>query len=243
MRSKPLFLWYAVILLLLLEVAVYWLSGQAAEFVQRSRWQAFSNQVKVWQLVGDEPYAAYINRFSKQYGINAKLVAAVIQAESSFQPQAVSKSGAYGLMQIIPGTWKQVNTELNICKGRHTGECTTQCYWEPELNIHIGTAYLSQLVNRYNGNAVLAVAAYNAGPGSVDRSGGIPEFQETQEYVERVIGYWQKRLPANEQSGIVISSYWSVAHKYAGWTLLLTMLFFLVVVYGLYRYYGSWRWR
>lgn len=243
MRSKPLFLWYAVILLLLLEIALYWLTGQAVSFVRRSQWQAVSSQAKVWQPVDNEPYAAYINRFSRQYGISARLVAAVIQAESSFQPKAVSKSGAYGLMQIIPGTWKQVNAELNICQGRHAGECTTACYGEPELNIHIGTAYLSQLVNRYNGNAVLAIAAYNAGPGAVDRSGGIPAFQETQDYVERVIGNWQKRLPANEKNGIVVSGYWSVAHTYTGWTLLITMLFFLVVVFGLYRYYGSWRWR
>lgn len=242
-RSKPLFVWYAAISLMLLSVAAYWLTGQAARFAERSRGEYFSSQVKTWQSVGDEPYASYINQFAQQYGLNATLIAAMIQAESSFNPQAVSESGAYGLMQIIPGTWKQVNAVLNICRGRHAGECSIQCYQEPELNIHIGTAYFSQLVKRYNGNAVLALAAYNAGPGAVDRYGGIPAFPETQEYVERVIGNWENRIPRNEKPSIVARSNWSEAHRYAGWGLMITMFFFVIVLYGLYRHFGSWRWR
>lgn len=243
MRSKPLFVWYAAISLMLLSAAIYWLTGEAARFAERSRGENFSAQVKTWRPVGDEPYASYINQFAKQYGFSAVLVAAVIQAESSFNPQAVSKSGAYGLMQIIPGTWKQVNDALNVCRGRHTGDCSPQCYQEPELNIHIGTAYLSQLLKRYNGNAVLALAAYNAGPGTVDRHGGIPAFSETQDYVERVISNWENRLPASEKSGIISRNNWLKAHWYAGWLLVITMFFFVIVFYGLYRHFGSWRWR
>lgn len=243
MRSKPLFVWYAAISLMLLSMVIYWLTGQAVRFAERSRGETFSAQIKIWQPVGEEPYAAYINQFSKQYGFSAALVAAVIQAESSFNPQAVSKSGAYGLMQIIPGTWKQVNDNLNICRGRHAGDCGPQCYQEPELNIHIGTAYLSQLLKRYNGNAVLALAAYNAGPGAVDRYGGIPAFPETQGYVERVISNWENRLPANEKASIAASSNWFKVHRYAGWGLMITMFFFIIVLYGLYRHFGSWRWR
>lgn len=243
-RRKTLLVWYAVLILLLLELAAFQITGQVALLLQRHRWEAFSHSMNQWQPAGNVPYADIINRYAKQHEVSGRLVAAVIEAESSFQPQAVSWAGAYGLMQIIPGTWKQVNKEAAVCRGRHEGDCTVKCYLDPDLNIHIGTVYLSQLVKRYNANIVLALAAYNAGPGAVDRYMGIPPFAETQGYVRRIVGNWEKRTPEYMAKAIIMDcDYWFAAHTYTGWMLLATLPLLVATGCRLYRIYGSWRWR
>lgn len=210
-----------------------------AGYAGKLRWQQAAGQAAFGQPVTDEPYAAYINQAAGRHGVNARLIAAIIQAESSFQPRAVSRTGAYGLMQIIPGTWQEVNQELQLCRERHAGACSTACYFEPELNIQIGSAYLAKLIKHYQGNLRLAVAAYNAGPGAVDRAGGnIPPFSETREYVERVLVNWETRL-----TGARMPHIWPVLHSYAGWGLTAASLFWLVTLLMLYRKHRSWRWR
>ena len=243
MRSRPLLIWYALILLMLLEILVYWASGQVAALLQQRQWEEFSLNMSSWQPAGEVPYKDQINKSAMQYGVSARLVSLVIEAESSFNPRAVSKAGAYGLMQVIPGTWQQVNKEFEICKGRHAGGCSIDCYQDPELNIGIGTAYLSKLLQRFNANAVLAVAAYNAGPGAVDRYGGIPPFQETQEYVERIVNNWSKTRPSSGKSGLGSSKEWNLVRNKAGWALLLTALVAVMLGRRLYRRKNSWRWR
>jgi soluble lytic murein transglycosylase-like protein len=120
-------------------------------------------------------FSSLINQAAQKYNVNPQLVQAVIKAESNFNPQAVSSAGALGLMQLMPATARGLGVTDAL---------------DPAQNIDGGVRFLSQLLKHYDGNTRLAVAAYNAGPGAVDRYKGIPPYQETQTYVNRVLGYF-----------------------------------------------------
>lgn len=132
-------------------------------------------------VTGD--FSNLINQAAQKYGVNPGLVQAVIKAESNFNPNAVSKAGAQGLMQLMPGTARGLGVTNSL---------------DPAQNIDGGVHFLSNLLKHYNGNVRLAVAAYNAGPGAVDKYGGVPPYQETQTYVTRVLGYFSS---TNEWQG------------------------------------------
>ena len=242
-KSRLLVIWYALLVLLLIDAAVITLARYLAEGYRQAVFDEFNSSAGKWQEVKKVPYADFINRYGKVYQLNPEVTAAVIQAESSFQPRAVSRAGANGLMQIIPDTWKQVNKRVNICKGRHAGECSTECYFEPELNIGIGTAYLSELVQRFNGNMILALAAYNAGPGVVERYGGVPPYQETQEYVERIVGYWYQGQNKLVPVYAVPAKKWEFVHQAAWGTFVSIVICLALLVRQMNKRHRSWRWR
>jgi Transglycosylase SLT domain len=117
------------------------------------------------------PFANLIHAAAQKHGLDEALIARVIAVESNFNPRAVSRRQALGLMQLLPKTAAQYSV-LNI--------------FDPAQNIDAGTHYLKDLLARYRGNLNLALAAYNAGPDMVERYGGIPPFAETQKYVRQI---------------------------------------------------------
>jgi soluble lytic murein transglycosylase-like protein len=118
-------------------------------------------------------FADLIKEAAARYGVDAGLVQAVVRAESNFNPDAVSSAGALGLMQLMPSTASSLGVTDPL---------------DPEQNLDGGVKFLSQLLNRYNGNTSLALAAYNAGPGAVDKYGGVPPYSETQLYIQKILG-------------------------------------------------------
>jgi soluble lytic murein transglycosylase-like protein len=113
-----------------------------------------------------------------QHNIDADLLASIVKAESNGQTRAVSRTGAQGLMQLMPGTAREMGVADSF---------------EPQQNINGGTQYLDALLTRYHDNIALAVAAYNAGPAAVDRYHGVPPYRETQAYIRRVIREFNRR--------------------------------------------------
>ncbi|MBS1814922.1 MAG: lytic transglycosylase domain-containing protein [Acidobacteria bacterium] len=121
----------------------------------------------------------------RQHNVDFELLAAVVHAESAGHAHAVSRTGAQGLMQLMPGTARELGVKNAFA---------------PEQNINGGSAYLDQLLTRYHDNLPLALAAYNAGPGAVDKYRGVPPFRETRAYVARVIKEFNRRKIAQRRS-------------------------------------------
>jgi len=125
-------------------------------------------------------YAKLIHAAAQKHGVDEKLIAHVIAAESNFDPKAVSRKRALGLMQLLP------ETAAHYAVGN---------VFDPVQNIDGGTHYLKDLLARYSGNLRLALAAYNAGPEMVDRYGGVPPFRETQSYVRQILASLAIQVP------------------------------------------------
>lgn len=114
----------------------------------------------------------FIHSAAEKYKLSPAIIKSIIKVESNFNPQALSKSGAQGLMQLMPDTAKVLQVK-NV--------------WNPQENIDGGAKYLRQLLEQFDNDLILSLAAYNAGPGNVTRYGGIPPFAETQNYVKKVL--------------------------------------------------------
>jgi soluble lytic murein transglycosylase-like protein len=127
-------------------------------------------------------YEPLIRQHASQHGLRPELVRAVIQVESAFNPQAVSPKGAMGLMQLMPATAKRFGVIDPF---------------NPAENIRAGVSYLRQLLERYDHDEQLALAAYNAGPGAVDKYGSkVPPYKETQNYVRKITNIRGNTRPA-----------------------------------------------
>jgi soluble lytic murein transglycosylase-like protein len=120
-------------------------------------------------------YVQEIRDAAERYGVPVKLVSAVIRAESGFNPRAVSRKGAQGLMQLMPGTASMLGVRNSF---------------DPRQNIDGGVRHLRGLIDRFPNRLALAIAAYNAGERAVVQYGGIPPFPETQDYVTKVMHFY-----------------------------------------------------
>jgi soluble lytic murein transglycosylase-like protein len=141
----------------------------AAEVVAIEPEEVFHSTPK--PALADIPYANFISSAAQHHGVDADLIVSVITAESKFNPKAISRKNARGLMQLLP----QTATRLGV-----------KNVFDPQENIDAGTRYLRELLDRYNNDLTLALAAYNAGPQRVELYKSVPPFRETLSYVRRV---------------------------------------------------------
>ena len=135
-----------------------------------------SSKPRFYSPANNRQYDLIIREASRRHGVDFYLVKAIIQAESSFNPRAVSKKGARGLMQIMPQNYPSLNIKDPF---------------DPHQNIMGGTLYFRTLYDRYNGKLALTLSAYNAGPTIVDRYQRIPPIDETERYVEKVMRFYR----------------------------------------------------
>jgi len=134
--------------------------------------------VPVPPVIAAGPFGNLIHAAAERHGVDESLITWVIAAESNFNPRAVSRRRAQGLMQLLPKT-AALYSVANI--------------FDPAQNIDAGTHYLKDLLSRYRGDLRLALAAYNAGPDMVERYGGVPPFPETQKYVRLITAHMQEK--------------------------------------------------
>jgi hypothetical protein len=159
---------------------------QGGVFPKRS-WRYSDESKPLWS----SKYNDIIVEAAKKFDVDAALVSAVIKAESDYNPKIVSHKGARGLMQLMPATAKRFGVTNSF---------------DPAENIHAGTRYLRWLLKTFDGNADLAVAAYNAGEGNVWKYDGVPPFRETVNYINRISKHIRKAIDQNVIPGEVKDS-------------------------------------
>jgi len=159
------------------------IAGTAPTAAARDRGKTVGKDASKEAALSSSDLREMLTRAGKSHNLDVDLLASLVQAESGGNVHAVSRTGARGLMQLMPGTAAGLGVEDSF---------------EPEQNLRGGSAYLDAMLTRYNDNMALALAAYNAGPAAVDRYRGIPPYRETQMYVARVIHAFNGRVRARE---------------------------------------------
>ena len=144
-------------------------SGVQKANTQASNFESYLGESKTLDQIFDKA--------AKKYGVPVNLLKAIGKQESNFNPNAVSRSGAQGIMQLMPATAKGLGVKDSF---------------DPEQNIMGGAKYIADKLKKYDGDVKLALAAYNAGSGNVAKYGGIPPFKETQNYVKKVMAYYDQ---------------------------------------------------
>ncbi len=150
----------------------------------REAYKDATNELKAVLLMPDS-YKEHVRKAAEFYKLPVELLHAVMVVESAVRSDALSSKGAAGLMQLMPGTAKDMYV---------------RDVWAPEQNIDGGARYLRTLANQYDGDLLLTLAAYNAGPEAVRRAGGVPNIPETREYVRKVLALYE-RLKARNVKG------------------------------------------
>ncbi|MBQ8475771.1 lytic transglycosylase domain-containing protein [bacterium] len=153
------------------------MTEEALEGIDEIKKEALELKSKIDLKAQSSDIDEIIETFSNKYNVDSDFIKAIIKQESGFNPKATSKKGAMGLMQLMPSTAKSlgVNNAYNP--------------WE---NIEGGVKYLKGLLDKYNNNHELALAAYNAGSGAVKKYGGVPPYKETQNYVKSIMSAYSK---------------------------------------------------
>jgi soluble lytic murein transglycosylase len=153
--------------------------------------EAGQNETKIFSGKSERGYDKLIDRIARSEGLDSDLLRAVVETESNYDPKAVSKKGAVGLMQLMPETARG----MGVTDPLH-----------PEENLEAGARHLRRLIDKYEGKLTLALSAYNAGENAVERYKGIPPFPETQDYVRKVLKAYdrtaKKRQQAAGQGGV-----------------------------------------
>ncbi|HKF45596.1 MAG TPA: lytic transglycosylase domain-containing protein [Thermoanaerobaculia bacterium] len=126
---------------------------------------------------------------SRRYGVDASMVSALIRAESNYEPRAVSRKGARGLMQLMPATAHRLSLSQPF---------------DPVANVRAGVRYLKELMDRFDHRPELVLAAYNAGENAVENYGGVPPYRETQSYVKRILSWWTPAIAASPKGAAPI---------------------------------------
>lgn len=151
--------------------------GEISEIIEEELKEAVNLKSKMDLKSQSANIDELIETYSEKYGIDSDFIKAIIKQESGFNPNATSKKGAMGLMQLMPKTAQA----LGVIDAYNPGQ-----------NIEGGVKYLKSLLDKYGNNRELALAAYNAGPGAIKKYGGIPPYKETQNYVNKIMNTYNK---------------------------------------------------